>query len=384
MNVASKKIITIVIVSLLTLLVSTSIFSSVDRYEQGSDNFDEFRTNAEHPAGALSKLESGALGSSAIQVEDSTGKKITLDGPANKVATLGYGFTRTVIDLGGKDLIMAYDTYSQDVVDEYGIIGENIGSAYSSNKDVIVASMILLGEGGKFNKATDVVILNDYSGTIADEGTREFLEDDGFKVLCFGAQDYDDVLFIVENIAKVIGKESSEALNKMRDVKDTAYKLGMEINPEDKVTAMYVNTYSGTMRIYNTGIATSMIEMAGGVNIGYNKDILSNYYAAEASTILELYPHVVFLDGNYPMTAEEFQKDVLKTDTIHVIKMEKDWNNYCPSVADGLMVVSAAMLDDYPDRSEDEITFPYTMGEVLVIVAVTISVLLGLLVMRHD
>jgi iron complex transport system substrate-binding protein len=318
-----------------------------------------------------------------IIITDSTGKTLTLDGPANKVATLGYGFTLSVIELGGKDKIVAYDTYSKDVIDENNIIGENIGSSYSSNMDQIVASMIQVSESGKFIKSTDVVMINNYSGTIAPNGTRDKLEAQGFKVLCFGANTYEEVVDIIENIAKTIGEESSEVLTEMNTITNDVRNAGKDIADEDKVTAMYVNDYSGTLRIYNSGIATSMIELAGGKNIGYNGDASGNYYSAEASTILQLNPDVVFLDGNHPLTAEQFQNDVLKTTTIKVIKMEKDWNNYCPSASDGLLVVSNALLDIYDDDSEGDGAFSLTTVAIIAVVAIILVALLGLLVARR-
>ncbi|HKM13579.1 MAG TPA: ABC transporter substrate-binding protein [Candidatus Methanomethylophilaceae archaeon] len=323
-----------------------------------------------------------------ITVTDSTGATLTLDGPANKVATLGYGFTLSVIELGGKDKIVAYDLYSKDVVNEHGIVGENIGSAYptAANIENIEASMIQLSSKGNFDKSTDVVIINNYFGTLADDGTKSKLESHGFKVLCFGANTYDEVVTIVESIAKVIGKESSDNAIKMNAARDNAYNAGKDIADGDKVTAMYVNDYSGTLRIYNSGIATSMIELAGGKNIGFNGNTSVNYYSAEASTILQLNPDVIFLDGNHPLTAKGFQDNVLRTNAIKVIKMEKDWNNYCPSASDGLLVVSAAMLDDYEDDnlSWGGISFPLSATGLVATVSITLAVLLGLFVMRFE
>ncbi len=319
-----------------------------------------------------------------ITITDSTGTIMTFDQPANKVATLGYGFTLSVIELGGKDKIVAYDKYSKDVIDENNIIGEDIGSSYSSNIDQILSSMIQVSESGKFIKSTDVVMINNYSGTIAPNGTRDKLEAEGFKVLCFGANTYEEVVDIIDNIAKVIGKESSDVLIKMNTITNNVYNAGKDIADEDKVTAMYVNDYSGTLRIYNSGIATSMIELAGGKNIGFNSDASGNYYSAEASTILQLNPDVVFLDGNHPLTAEQFQNDVLKTTTIKVVKMEKDWNNYCPSASDGLLVVSNAMLDIYDDDSDGDGSFSLTTVAIIAVVAIILVALLALLIVRRQ
>lgn len=318
-----------------------------------------------------------------IIVTDSTGKELILDAPADKVATIGYGFTKTVVDLGGKDKIVAYDLYSKDLVNEEGIEGKNVGSSYSSNKDQIYSTMVQLKDKGDFDIDTDVIIINDYSGTVAPDGTREMLEDAGFKVLCFGASSYSEVVSIVENIAIAIGKESSEALNKMHTAYNTAVAGAEGIAEEDKVTAIYVNEYQGSLRIYNEGIATSMIELAGGKNVGFKSDSLKNFHEEEASYILQLNPDVILLDGNHSMTEREFQKHVLKTASITVIKMDKDWNNYCPSAADGLLVVSEAMLNDY-DRKESIQDILYINGEAFLATGMAIIlVLAGILVMRR-
>ncbi len=318
-----------------------------------------------------------------IIITDSTGKELILNAPAEKVATLGYGFTKTVVDLGGKDKIVAYDLYSEDLINELGIEGFNVGSSYSSNKNTIVSSMILAKVDSLFDVDTDVIIINNYSGTISENGTRDKLEEQGFKVLCFGANDYEGVVYIVENIAKAIGKESSAALTNMISARDSAYEAGKDIADEDKVTAMYVNEYGGGLRIYNEGIAVSMIELAGGKNVGFNSNISTTYYSSDASAILLLRPDVVFLDGNHSMSAKDFQKKVLRTKSIEVIKMEKDWNNYCPSSAVGLSVVSEAMLEEY-DHDESiwdiiSINIEMTVAGLLA----AILVIAGLLVMRR-
>lgn len=319
----------------------------------------------------------------SITVTDSTGKTLTLDAPAIKVATLGYGFTKTVVDLGGEDKIVAYDSYSEDFAKELGIEGVNVGSSYSSNKDYIYSTMVQVKKSGKFNVDTDIVIINDYSGTIAAGGTRDMLEADGFKVLCFGAETYTDVLDIVENIAIAIGKESAEALEKMHIALDLAETRAAGIADEDRVDAMYVNEYQGKLRVYNKGIAVSMIELAGGKNVGFRSNA-ATYYEAEASLILQLNPDVIFLDGNYPLSEKEFQKNVLRTASITVIKMDTDWNNYCPSAADGLTVVSDAMIEEY-DHSESIFDILYINSELYTTTAVILIItLIGLFVMRRS
>lgn len=325
-----------------------------------------------------------AYADTSITVTDSTGKTFILDAPANKVATLGYGFTRTVVDLGAEDKIVAYDSSSSDLAKELEIEGVNVGSAFSGNKDEILKFMVQLRKSDKFDSASDVIILNNYSTTISEGSTRDLLEDAGFIVLCFGADTYDEVVHVVENIALVIGKESSEAMSKMYEAQDIAEDRAADIEDKNKVRAMYVSEQSGKLRVYNKGIAVSMIEMAGGKNVGADPDSSATYRDAEASLILQLNPDVVFLDGNHPMSEKEFQKNVLRTASIVVIKMGKDWNNYCPSVAEGLMVFSDAMIEEY-DHSESVMDILYINSEKIsssgVILIVT---LLGLLLMRRS
>lgn len=317
-----------------------------------------------------------------IIITDSTGTILTLDGPANKVATFGYGFTLSVVELGGKDKIVAYDLASIDVVNEYGVPGENIGSAFTANFDGILASMIQLSDNSVFNKSTDVIIINNYSFTVKTGAIRDKLENEGFKVLCFGADTYEEVVIVIENIAKVIGKESSEVLAKMNKVKTDVYNAGKDIAEEDKVTAMYVDSSKGNLRIFNSGIAASMIELAGGKNIGNNGGTSVNYLA-EASTILQLNPDVVFLDGNHPLTVEEFQNSVLKTDSIKVIKLKKDSNNYCPAASDGLLIVSTAILDVYDSNMDSDEGISLSTIATIAVVAIILVVLFGLLIARR-
>lgn len=325
-----------------------------------------------------------AYADTTITVTDSTGRTLIMDAPADKVATIGYGFTKTVVDLGAQEKIVAYDSYSVALVKELGLEGVSVGSSYSSNKDHIYSTMVQLKESGRFNIDTDLVIINDYSGTVTTGGTREMLENDGFKVLCFGAYTYNGVLDIVENIAIAIGKESAEALNNMHEALNLAEGRASEIDDDNKVRAMYINDYQGKIRVYNEGIAVSMIELAGGKNVGFNPKISNNFYPAEVSLILQLNPDVIFLDGNYPMSEKEFQKNVLRTASIVVIKMETDWNNYCPSAAEGLTVVSDAMIEEY-DHSESVMDILYIHGEmVLATGMIFIVVLAGLFVMRRS
>lgn len=284
--------------------------------------------------------------SGAVTITDSTGKTITLDEPAGKVATLGYGFTISVIDLGFKDKIVAYDnssTYASsnnEKVKDMDVI--NVGSAFSSNKDAIVAKMIQAVNDSIFDKNKDVIILNNYSGTISPGSTRDMLEGEGFKVACYGGSSYDDVLFIVRSISDIVGGDKDNVIGHMEEVKTTVSDKTKDIADLDKRGAMYVAVYSGNITISNTGIAASMIEMAGGKNLG-NNGASTSTHVESASYILQANPHVVFLDGNYAGSAEDFQNDVLKTTAVKVVKLEKDWNNFCPSVTYGLEAVYAEL-----------------------------------------
>lgn len=325
--------------------------------------------------------------SATIAVTDSDGKTISLDEPAGKVVTLGLGYTITVIDLGYKDKIIGYDngsTYDSSGNKKVeGMNVENLGSAYATadNISFIRAKMAQMVEDLKFNKSKDLIIINNWSGTVASGGTRDLLVDDGYKVACFGANTYDEIVGMVSSISQLCGGDSNNVVERMTQAKTEVQEMAASKSGEAAPKAMYVSEYKGNLRIYNSGITVSMIELAGGVNIGDNGET-NVYHNQNASYIIQNEPDVIFLDGNYPETAEYFQDEVLNTRSIKVVKLEKDWNSTTPQVTDGLLNISESLYNPYAS-DEDRIDDDAIMIFVGVIAAFIAAGLALFLIRRH-
>lgn len=324
-----------------------------------------------------------AYADTSIEITDSTGETITLDAPARNVITIGRGFTTTVAELGGKEKIVAYDSYSVGVATEYGITGENIGSPYQAAED-LVTKIISLRGGGIFDVEKDIVITDTSTYMLNDGKVRDLLTGQGFKVVSFGGDTYEDILGAVESIAKLIGKESSDVIVDMNEALDSAKEMAGSIAEEDRVTAIYVSESSGLLRVYNEGIAVSMIELAGGINVGYKSGVSTKYHVEEAADIVLLNPDIVLLDGNHSLTAEEFRDTVLEAPFINVVKLDKEWNNYCPAAAEGLRAISALMSDTYEhdDSYWDVNPIDYTVVGGI-IAAILIIAVAGIFIMRR-
>jgi ABC-type Fe3+-hydroxamate transport system substrate-binding protein len=286
-----------------------------------------------------------------ISVTDPYGNTAEFDAPVNKIVTLGFGLTLTVIDAGCKDKILAVDKYSVYAYNKNSkvkdLTANPIGSVYASDADLVVANMIQFRNIGLFNPATDVIVMNFSSAAVAPGGLVDQLQEEGFITLCYGSSSYtyDSVVKAVSDVVRLVGGNASIA-ERMVDVKASVSARGADLAEDEKPKAMYVSDSSGTIRVYNTGVAADMILLANGMNVGNNGSGAS--HVEEVSFILQAAPDVIFMDGNYPLTEEQF-KEKLGTDSIKVVKLEKEWNSYGPSTADGLEAISEALYGPMPE-----------------------------------
>ncbi|NLL94519.1 MAG: hypothetical protein GX224_02000 [Thermoplasmatales archaeon] len=282
-----------------------------------------------------------------IVITDSAGFKTTLPGPAPHVVTMGYAFSLTVYELGGSAKVVGYDKYStydyqkDDRMKAYDGV-KNLGSGYSSEIESLYTGMSQLVDAGEFDKGTDVIIFNNYSSTIKEGGFRDILVGYGYKVVCLGASDYDGSLEVVRTISEIIGIDPEGLVDKMVDAKAKVVKRVGEFGVYVKPKAMYVTGSGDDVKAYNSGIAVSMMEICGAENVGYNAPTPTSYVMS-VSGIIQKNPDLIFLDGNYKGTAEEFKDKYGIPAKYKVYKMGRDWNNYCPGIADGLDAMFAEL-----------------------------------------
>lgn len=331
--------------------------------------------------------ENTVSATSPIDITDSAGHNIVLSVPAEHVVTMGFAFTLTVMELGGTDKIVGYDQYSTYSYTEDERMQEldgtaMLGTGYNSNKESLLTGLAQLVDNGTFIKATDVVFINNFSSTLASGAMYDNLVAEGYNVICLGAKTYDGSMDVVKIISDAIGMDSAGSVKKMEDTRQAVVDKVSAVPGEERPSAIYVSVNGGNIRIYNSGLAVSLIETCGATNAGLNGE--SAYYDSDASALIQADPDVVFLDGNYDGTAAEFKEEFLLPASYNVVKLDKDWNNPCPSMADGLEFVYMELYeaplydDDGSFISENGALIAISVLVLIIIVAVAV-----VLVRRH-
>jgi hypothetical protein len=108
-------------------------------------------------------------------------------------------------------------------------------------------------------------------------------------------------------------------------------------------------------------------------------------YAVDLTAIVQLSPDFVLLDGYFTGSAEDFSA-LLGDDSIHVFKMNKTWNSYCPDATVGLWTVASLFYPQYfdgevplepsDDGGDDNTMLYLAVGAVVVLVVVVAVVFL--------
>ncbi len=322
-----------------------------------------------------------------ISITDSRGVIINLTGPASHVASFGAFATNTLVDIGMLDKAVIFDASSEfnksAIPEMQGMPADKFVTVSSSNKDMVVQTMLDLVDDGKWNKTSDVVFGYGYSylSTVWAE-----LEDYGFNVVTFYPNSYDGIVQVVEDIETITGANHSVSEHMTFVKQFIADRLIDEeiIDENDKVTAVYVSFSGDVMYLANNGSVTvDFIVFAGGVNVAQDDDIDANRYSVDYSAILQLNPEFVLLDGYYAGTAEDF-KAMINDDDVTVYKLNKSWNSYCPDATEGLWTIACLFYPDYfegelpvdngdaQDDDADNTMIYVIVGVVVVLVAVAV------------
>lgn len=306
-------------------------------------------------------VQGDAADDAAISITDSRGVTTNLTAPAAHVASFGAFATNTLVDIGMLDKVAIFDSgsaFNKSAIPEMvNVSADHFVTVSSSNKDMVVQTMLDLVDDGKWNKSGDVVLGYGYSYLSSLWST---LEGYGFRVITFYPNSYDGIVQVVRDIETVTGAdhEVSDHMNFVKEyIADTLQEEGI-VNESQKAKALYVSYSNNVMWLANNGSVTAdFITFAGGVNVAENPDKDPIRYSTDLTAILQLDPDFVLLDGYYPGTAEEFKASI-SNDDMTVYKLNKSWNSYCPDATEGLWAVACLF---YPDHFEGEL--PVDQGD---------------------
>ena len=262
----------------------------------------------------------------------------TFSEPAQHVVTMGKAFTITVISLGSIDKLSAVDTSSKNDISEL-----SGGSMYSYPTNVdgyneLKQRLDILVDGGNWVKNRDMVITYGY----ATSANVELLTNEGYIVVQFYPKSYDETVTYVQSMEKILGTPEAQTLSQnMITVKANIMEKVSE-GSAVKVSAIYAGYSSNTLRIANTGITADLIISGGGINAGYDASITNVSYTP-GDGFFELKKQqgatVIFVDGNYAGTAEEFKTNFNIPDGYRILKLDAAWNSYTPELSDGLVAM---------------------------------------------
>ena len=331
----------------------------------------------------------------SIVVEDFVGHKFTYDKATDKIVTIGYAATLTAVEFGHLKKIAATDTYGmydyskndllRDVNPEKVQLLDSIYNA--AGAESIAAMLIQMVGDGKISY-TDTIVLTSSATQgprIYDMLTSDTLGDKKFtKVLqYYSITDYDKIVDFVRDMSVVLTmNENSNLVKGMELTRDTV-KDG--IKDQVKRDGIFINytASSGAWSIGNTGsIAVSLMEAAGLNNIGRNTGVTGTTYGnlQQAIQIIDGDTDVlVVLSASYAGTVSEFKQEVFgdRNYQIDVVKLENEWNNYCPDSKDGLWAIASMAYPTIfegappnPDGSGDDNMLIYVAAAVIATVAI--------------
>lgn len=304
---------------------------------------------------AMVSFESEDLSADGVTLIDSRGVTLNLSEPATHVASFGAFCTNTLISIGKLDSAAVLDAgskYSSSGIEEVKDYSDDMFVTVSgANKDQVLQKMQALYAEGKWDKGKDVIIGYGYASYMGEGNLWNILEADGFKVFACYPSSYDGIVDVVLAIEKITGTDNTASEN-MKYVKTYISETLEDKGITTKVTCIYVSFSSGILKLANTGSVTAdFIEYAGGDNIAEDSAKTSPTYSSDIGAVKLMKPQFVLLDGYYVGTAQDFA-DELDDSSIGVLKMEKDWNTYCPKASEGLWNVACLL---YPEIFEGDI-----------------------------
>ena len=312
----------------------------------------------------------------AITVTDGRGTSVKFDEVASHVVTCGKGPTATVIQLGQLDKIVVCDSYSKNGTEEvFNDLKTRIaegkvkadGNVYSSGLDAFKTNVIAAADtekGGTFDKDKDVIILT--ASAANNTSLNTYFSTAGFKKILIwdSITEYDQIIDFATAVSKVLTGSVSDKVKSMELVEKTISDKLTEkgVAEADKMKSIYIRVSSSNLALGNTGsLTTSMIDAAGGKNLGKDSEKASPTYTISASVLTTMRSDngtdkiVVFLDTT--VTDEkltEIQNAMGTTNTTYV-KLNGLWNNYSIDSKDGVWTMACALYPDYFEGDVPEV-----------------------------
>lgn len=308
-----------------------------------------------------------------ITVIDGVGTIITLDGPADRIITVGTGVTATVIGVGALDKISVCDSYAyvntdpvfdglRALVDEGKILAG--GNIYSSGIDQLKKDIIYVSdpETGNFDTDKDVIVVTGsetYRNNIVP-----YLKENGFRNIMQWSDitEYTDIIGFAKTISAVCNGMTVKPVEDMEYTTNYVKDRLQEERPVPK-DAFYVTFSANVFKVGNKGsLANSMIIAAGGNSITMDPSQSASTYETNLTELVSEHPGcIVFVDNSIVSDRDKLSTLEAKIgDRAVIVPLQSIWNNYTLKSAEGLWTMACAM---YPDIFKGDVPSADTVTE---------------------
>ena len=244
--------------------------------------------------------------SSKIELTDQAGRTVTLDKPAERIASGYYISSSTCIALGLKDKLVAVEEkidkrpiYKLAAPELIGKVAD-VGSAKNFNVEACIAAN------------PDLVILpkkaKDYAST---------LEEAGIKSIVVNPESHEQLKEMITLIGKATGSETKAdaLLAKYKEIEDKVSSLTSNLSDSQKPTVYMCSPSSYMSTAPKSMYQASLIKTAGGKNAGDGIDG-DNWTDVSIEQIVGMNPEVIVIPTNNMANGQpDYTADQVKSDT---------------------------------------------------------------------
>jgi len=301
----------------------------------------------------------------SVIVTDGIGSTFSLEGPADRIITVGTGITATAIGVGSLNKISVCDNYAynnkdpifdglRELVSEGKVLAG--GNIYSSGIDQLKKDIIYVSDpdSGNFDREKDVVVVTGsetYRNNIVP-----YLKENGFRNVMQWSDitEYSDIIGFAETVSMVCSGKVVKAVDDMRFVTEYVEDTLERESPEKK-DAFYVTFSANVFKVGNKGsLATSMVVEAGGNAFTVDPSQKGSTYEANITDLVSKHPGcLVFVDNSIVSDQDKLKMLSAQVgDQGRLVPLQSIWNNYTLKSSEGLWTMACAM---YPDLFDGDV-----------------------------
>ena len=256
----------------------------------------------------------------ALVVTDMTGRKVTLDGPAERIVALMPADCEILYSLGAESALVGrgeYCTYPAEITDV---------PAVQSGNETNIEQIIALDP--------DIIIMSKMGQTVEQVNA---LSNAGIAVFVSDAQSIADIYTTIEILGKITAKEE-KATEIIADIKASFDKIKTDAAAKSQNKSIYFETSPLEWGLWTAGQNTFMQEICDMLCLKNIFDDVSGWAEVSAEQVIARNPDYIITTTMY------FGEGPLPVDEV---KSRKGWD-----------VISAVANDGVFNANSDELTIP--------------------------